>query len=494
MQGARAAQRGEPRQPSQEWFRRPVLSSALRALIVLGPIAASWGVAIIVSRALPSANSVSTAALWIIFITAASLLTLVLFERAVRRLLPLAALLDVSLLFPDRAPERFAIARRSGDPKDLRRRLQRALDEGHQDDARSMQVVIELCLALSVHDRATRGHSERVRVFTDLIADEMKVPERDRALLRWAAILHDIGKLDVSASILNKKGKPSGPEWESIHRHPVEGARLVAPLLPWLGEWGTAVVQHHERVDGTGYPNRLEGDQISLAARIVSVADCYEVMTAPRSYKRPMTVSAARQELVAAAGSQLDPEVVRAFLNVAVGRLWRIIGIGAWMAQIPSLGRFASSMGSWAAPGVATATTAGVIAFGGVARVSPPVHLLAVPPPLARPCATVRPVSSASSTPTATATPTPSPSPSASPSSGARSPVPSGTTPSPRPASATTTPTPTAAPSRATTPRAAPTPSPPPTPSMSSSPSPTPSTTPASASTPTATASPSGCR
>ena len=166
---------------------------------------------------------------------------------------------------------------------------------GNSDDAQGMQSVIELVLALSVHDKATRGHSERVRVFADLIADELKIDEDGQARLRWAALLHDVGKLEVPVALLNKPGQPDEDEWKILHRHPAEGARLVAPLLPWLGEWGRAVVEHHERYDGTGYPHRLKGTEISLAARIVAVADVYEVMTAPRPYKRAMSIAAARQ-------------------------------------------------------------------------------------------------------------------------------------------------------------------------------------------------------
>ena len=148
----------------------------------------------------------------------------------------------------------------------------------------------------------------------------------------------------------------------------------MGPLLPWLGEWGLAVEQHHERFDGTGYPHRLKGHEISLAARIVAVADAYEVMTAPRPYKRPMSVSAARQELVRVAGTQLDPVIVRAFLNVSVGRLWRTIGFGAWIAQIPQLARL-FGVGQWASTGmsmgIASATTATVLAVSGVVGPSP---------------------------------------------------------------------------------------------------------------------------
>jgi hypothetical protein len=333
----------------------------------MGPVLASLLIATLISHLLPRASGAFTAVFWIVIVAVGSLLTLVVFERAARRLLPLAALLNVSLLFPDKAPARFAVARRTGSPRHLQEQLLAARASGRTDDAQGMQSVIELVLALSVHDKATRGHSERVRVFADLIADELKIDMAGQARLRWAALLHDVGKLEVPVSLLNKPGAPDADEWKVLHRHPQEGARLVAPLLPWLGEWGKAVVEHHERFDGTGYPHRLKGHQISLAARIVAVADVYEVMTAPRPYKKAMSIAAARQELTRVAGTQLDPMVVRAFLNISVGRLWRTIGFGAWVGQIPTISRLWTELGrlgSLAGTGALSVTTATVLTIG----------------------------------------------------------------------------------------------------------------------------------
>ena len=359
------------RAPSGQWRRHAALSWALRVAIVAVPVLISFCVALLLSALLPRVTNVSTALLWIGVVGGVSLLTLVIFERIARRLLPLAALLNIALLFPDRAPSRFAVARRSGRQRDLHQALHDARSAGHFDEAARMQTVIELVLALSVHDRATRGHSERVRVFTDMLAEEMNVSAEGRARLRWTAMLHDIGKLEVPASTLNKRGLPNDHEWIALHRHPEEGAHLVEPLLPWLGEWGTAVEQHHERHDGTGYPHGLRGEEISIAARIVSLADAYEVMTAPRSYKRPMTVVAARRELVRVAGTQLDPMVVRAFLNISVGRLWRTVGVAAWVAQFPLVLRLASGFSRLSAPSVASAAAATALVLGGFAGAAP---------------------------------------------------------------------------------------------------------------------------
>jgi HD domain len=440
-------------EPTGEWRRRPLLSWGLRALVFAVPVGFSFGVALLLSRTLPRAHTPLSAALWISVAAIGSLLTLVVFERAARRLLPLAALLNVSLLFPDKAPARFAVARRAGTPRELRERMEAARSSGNVDHAQDLATVIELVLALNVHDRASRGHSERVRVFTDLLTTELRLPEGDRARLRWAALLHDVGKLEVPASLLNKPSAPDEAEWRVLRRHPEDGARMIAPLLPWLGEWGAAVVQHHERYDGTGYPRGLKGHDISLAARIVSVADVYEVMTAPRPYKRSMSVVAARQELIRVAGAQLDPAIVRAFLNISTGNLWRTIGIGAWIAQIPTLGDLWSGLGSWLGTGVATIGAIGVVAVTGILGglgpgsphggfgILPPAHVIVGGHP-----GSASPAPNTSRSPAQSATPTTAPSrPPVAP--GATSPPTSGPAPA-----ATPTPTPTVAPTPTVTP------------------------------------------
>ena len=326
----------EPATTTNEWRRRPVLAALVRVGVVLLPAAIGIGVGAGMSRLLPRPSGPAVALVSFVAVAVVTVVTIIVVERAARRLLPLAALLSLSLLFPDRAPKRFAIARRVGRPRDLQLQLQALRDKGIEgDEVAYMQRVLELVAALSVHDRQTRGHSERVRVFADMIADEMKLPNADRARLRWASLLHDIGKLLVPSEILSKPAALSSAEFDTVRKHPEEGARLIRPLRSWLGEWADAVEHHHERWDGFGYPNQLAGDRISLAGRIVAVADSYEVMTAVRPYRRPLGVAAARQELVKCSGAQFDPVVVRAFLNIGMGRLWRVVGFGSWIAQMP---------------------------------------------------------------------------------------------------------------------------------------------------------------
>src|SRR4029079_5355465 len=128
-----------------------------------------------------------------------------------------AVLLELALTFPDNAPSRAHLARRAGSTRALRQLLLSPPNETVQEAA---ERVLALVGALAKHDRKTRGHAERVRSLTDLIAERMALPDHDGDRLRWAALLHDIGKLHVSAELLNKDGKPTADEWDVIRRHP----------------------------------------------------------------------------------------------------------------------------------------------------------------------------------------------------------------------------------------------------------------------------------
>jgi putative nucleotidyltransferase with HDIG domain len=327
------------------------------------PIVAAVLTSAILSRHLHAPGSFTAAVAQWGFLFAASTAVLLLVDRASKRLLPLAALLKLSMLFPDSAPKRLTVARKSGSIRNLEARLEEAKALGADDEpTRAAEVILALVGALHAHDRHTRGHSERVRWFTDLLAEELKLPEADRDRLRWASLLHDIGKLQISPKILNKPGKLVRREWRHIHRHPENGARIVAPLAPWLGEWAATVEQHHEKYDGSGYPHGLRGDEISLGARIVAVADAYEVMTAVRSYKKAASAVTARRELTASAGAHFDPAIVRAFLNISIGRLRWVTGPIAWVAQVPFVGWLPRLAEGAAAVGAQTAGAVGTAA------------------------------------------------------------------------------------------------------------------------------------
>ena len=308
---------------------------------------------------------------WALWLLGSAMLVALAVERVARRLLPLAVLLQLSLAFPDHAPSRFTMARTAGNVRRLEERISRAKQIGVEDDpARAARQILGLVAALSAHDRKTRGHSERVRAYTDMLAGELHLGDEDRDRLRWAALLHDIGKLRVPGRILNKAGKPDRFERERLQAHPAAGAAIAEPLLPWLGRWAATIVQHHERFDGQGYPAGLEGEEISLGARIVSVADSFEVMTAARAYKRPMTPPAARRELARCAGSQFDPAVVRLFLNISIGRLWWTVGPASWVAVTPVLGWLLRS-GEQIAIAAKSTALAAALGLGGALQILP---------------------------------------------------------------------------------------------------------------------------
>ncbi|MBI3256152.1 MAG: HD-GYP domain-containing protein, partial [Actinobacteria bacterium] len=248
-------------------------------------------------------------------------------------------LMRLSLLFPDQAPSRLKAALKGGSSRRLGQLVDATRANGLDDDpGRAARQVIELIGALGDHDRRTRGHSERVRLYAEMLGEELKLSLEERQKLQWGALLHDLGKLMVPPEILNKPGKPTVAEWAVIEKHPAAGMQLIEPLRPFLGEWVDAIGGHHEKWDGTGYPRRLKGSEIPRAGAIVAVADSYEVMVAVRSYKKGMSPTDARAELTRCAGTHFSPEVVRAFVSISIGRLRLIAGPLAALAQVPFLG------------------------------------------------------------------------------------------------------------------------------------------------------------
>jgi len=370
------------------WHGRPVLSALVRLAVFIVPIILSIVAATITAHLLPRPRASSWLVGWWVTVLAVPTVVLMATDRLARRALPLAVLLKMTMVFPDRAPKRLAVARKAGSTRDLARRVEEARTQGIEDEpVVAAEKILALAGALNAHDRLTRGHGERVRAYTDLIADELDLPSADRDRLRWSALLHDIGKLAVHPHILNKPDKLDDDEWMAMKNHPLEGAKLTAPLASWLGQWASTVAEHHERYDGAGYPYGLAGEKISLGGRIVAVADCYDTMTSVRSYKRPMTPEAARAELAACAGSQFDPHVVRAFLDVSIGHLRPAAGPLAWLGSvpfvdsIPRLGQAVSALGRVGAASVvvAGAVTAGTLQSTAQATALPHVRHMLVP-------------------------------------------------------------------------------------------------------------------
>ena len=316
-----------------------MLSALVSGSVFVVPISLSILAATVSGHLLPRPRTDGGLAAWWIIVLGVPSVVLLVADRLARRALPLAVLLKMTMVFPDQAPKRRAIVRKSGSTRNLAQRVEEARTHGIEDEpVVAAEKILALAGALNAHDRLTRGHGERVRVLTDLIADELDLSTHDRDRLRWSALLHDIGKLAVHPHILNKPDKLNDEEWEIIKNHPLEGAKLTAPLAGWLGEWANTIAEHHEKFDGTGYPHGLKGNEISLGGRIVAVADCYDTMTTTRSYKTSMSPKAARAELAACAGTQFDPKVVRAFLDISIGRLRPMVGPLAWLGSLPFIG------------------------------------------------------------------------------------------------------------------------------------------------------------
>lgn len=170
-----------------------------------------------------------------------------------------------------------------------------------------------LAEALEVKDAYTWGHSTRVSRYAMSIAHELQIDPNLLAELELGSRLHDIGKIGVRESVLNKEGALTDAEYAHVMEHPVIGWRLLAPLLGDMPHALAVVRSHHERFDGRGTPDRLRGFEVPLVARITAVADSFDAMTSGRPYRDGMNVSDAVAELRRCSGTQFDPTCVTAF-------------------------------------------------------------------------------------------------------------------------------------------------------------------------------------
>lgn len=177
--------------------------------------------------------------------------------------------------------------------------------------------------AIESKDLYLKGHSARVSLYSGEIGTVMRASEAEVLVLCRAGMLHDLGKLVMLDSILRKPGKLTAEEFELIQMHPVVGDRILQPLKFLTREAG-AVRHHHERHDGTGYPDGLRGDQIPFLARVVAVADVFDAMTSNRPYRAARPLPVAREEVLRVAGTQVDPVVAEAFGTIPLPRLAEI--------------------------------------------------------------------------------------------------------------------------------------------------------------------------
>lgn len=179
------------------------------------------------------------------------------------------------------------------------------------DEFATVAAVEALAVLVDSRDAGTNEHSCRVAELAEALALALGCsPERARDV-HLAGKLHDIGKVAVPDSILRKRGKLTEDEWETMRRHPAIGANVVSHVGS-LARLAPIIRSHHERYDGAGYPQGLQGSEIPLEARIVAVVDAFDAMISDRPYRLRMSVEGARQRLRECAGTQFDPEVVAA--------------------------------------------------------------------------------------------------------------------------------------------------------------------------------------
>jgi putative two-component system response regulator len=210
--------------------------------------------------------------------------------------------------------------------KEYQRNLEKKVEERTRELAEKneelqrlfISAIESIVLTLQAKDEYTEGHSRRVSAHASAIARELGLPEEDVENIRRAALLHDLGKVGTKDSILNKPGKLTDEEGDHIRLHPLIAASILQPITP-LREIITYIKHVHEAYDGSGYPDGLEGEDIPLGARIISVADVFDAMTSRRPYRAAMEAEVVLEHIQNEAGRQFDPVVVETFLKIYKG-------------------------------------------------------------------------------------------------------------------------------------------------------------------------------
>lgn len=172
-----------------------------------------------------------------------------------------------------------------------------------------------LAYAIEARDPYTRGHSERVTAFSIWLAERLRLPKKKIEMLRYCCRLHDVGKIRVSDSILLKPGKLTLEERAQVELHPLYGSEILGDL-DFIKDGIPIILHHHERYDGKGYPYGLKKDRIPVEVRIITIADAFDAMTSDRPYRKALPIHEVLEELRTHAGTQFDPQLVKAFLKL----------------------------------------------------------------------------------------------------------------------------------------------------------------------------------
>jgi putative nucleotidyltransferase with HDIG domain len=194
----------------------------------------------------------------------------------------------------------------------LYERSKAALDDLRQAYSGVLEILVKF---IDTADRYTEAHSVRVSILSTEIARELSLPEQEIEDIRVAALLHDVGKLDVSIDVIRKAGKLDDEEWEQLKKHPEHGANIVEQMGGMLSNAVPIILFHHEQYNGNGYYGR-KGDQIPLGARIIAVADAFDAMTTDRPYQKARQTWEALEIIEKGKGEHFDPSIVDAFAAV----------------------------------------------------------------------------------------------------------------------------------------------------------------------------------
>lgn len=168
---------------------------------------------------------------------------------------------------------------------------------------------------ITINDLYTRGHSERVSAYSVLIGEQMGLSKKEEKILKFGGFFHDIGKNNISDNILLKETKLTDEEYSEMKTHTTIGVKMFSNNI-YFKDVLPIIEYHHEKYDGTGYPSKLKGEQIPLLARIIAVADSFDAMTSSRSYRSAMPIDYAINEMQKCKGTQFDPKIVDAFLEI----------------------------------------------------------------------------------------------------------------------------------------------------------------------------------
>jgi len=188
-------------------------------------------------------------------------------------------------------------------------RLMKDLERGY------LNTLLSLNLVLEAKHPYTRGHTQRVTQYSLMIAKDMKLSEEDLRIIRDGATLHDIGKVGVSETILNKKDRLTDEEMQLVRKHPIIGDEIISPIR-FLAHTRPIIRHHHERIDGKGWPDGINGRNLPFTVRLVSVTDAFDAMTSMRAYRQPLTYERICEEMIENSGTQFDSDAVEVLLKL----------------------------------------------------------------------------------------------------------------------------------------------------------------------------------